>query len=353
MKIEKIFKYKILPKLIKIFYKPVKLNKNFFRKLSPKRIILIKIHHKIGDLILGTPVFRNLSERFPYATIDFLAGEYNAPAILNNIFINKIYIFKKPNKISNICYNIKLVLSLQKIKYDIGIIFSASSFSVTNSILGLFIKPKILIGLKSPEKLTNLTKVIYNYEILPPAQRINETRLYLKVIEPFIKNPKYKNEEIHLSSKEKRWAFIFLTKLLRTKNLNNIIGIHPGGTYFERRWPVENYIELIRRIPKNYKILLFTGKTEDIIVDNIIKSIPERKIYKLPSYLNFRQICAIQNYLCIFIGNDTGTLHSAAGVGVKSIGIYTSTNPKIWAPLNKNFIPLINPNVKKVLSHIF
>jgi len=352
MDLSKYFRYKILPIIFKFFFKREKVSETFLKGIKPKRIIMVKYHHKIGDLILGTPAFRNLKNKFPYAQIDFLAGEYNYPAVLNNCYINKIFIFKKMRGIKSIIYNIVLINRLRKIKYDLGIIFSASSFSVTNALIGFFINPSILIGLKSFRNLTDITSYLYNYEIELTEARLNETLLYLKTVEPVVGSIKYKNEEIHLSKEEKERGYFLIKDLFKSKKISfKIIGIHPGGTYIDRRWRIENYINLINRIPKNFKILIFKGRDEDELIDYLISKC-DREVYKLPKELSFREICAVQSYLYIFIGNDTGTLHSAAGVGTKVIGIYTSTEPEIWAPLNKNFVALKNPSVKEVLNYI-
>jgi len=67
----------------------------------------------------------------------------------------------------------------------------------------------------------------------------------------------------------------------------------------------------------------------------------EKNIIEIEKYFNetpvpFRKLVAIQKYLDLYIGNDTGLLHSAVATGIHCIGIYTATSPNIWGALNKN-----------------
>lgn len=255
--IERFFRYKFLPQIFRMLGKQQKIDLNFLKVYNPQKIILIKYHHKIGDMLLGTPVFKNLRKKYKKATIDFLAGSYNISALMNNKCIDNLYIYKKDLKY--LLCNFFLLKKLKQRRYDLGIILSASSFSVSNALLGYFIKPKVLIGLEAPAQKTNITKFIYNYEVPLPARRLNETELYLRVITPLIPRPEYKDEEIYLSAEEEK-----IGRKFRKKFKNKIlIGIHHGGTYPERQWKIENVIELIKRlIMHNYYVVLISGKSE-------------------------------------------------------------------------------------------
>ena len=59
------------------------------------RILFIQLG-RIGDMILSTPVFRAIKEKYPDAEINVIAGRHNYSVISNNPRINKIIIHKKP-----------------------------------------------------------------------------------------------------------------------------------------------------------------------------------------------------------------------------------------------------------------
>ncbi len=349
-RMEKYIRFKIIPHIIKILVYREKISPAYLKNYYPKKIILIKYHHKIGDLILGTPVFRNLKDKFPSAKIDFLAGHYNYPAVLNNPFLDNIFIFKTITSFSDLIHNLRLLWLLNKSRYNLGIIFSASSFSVSNALLGFFIHPKILMGLQAPTVKTKITKYLYQYEIPLPKNRINESLLYLKTISPLVPKPNFLSEEIYFSKAEEKIGKKFKNKY---KNLV-LIGIHHGGTYPDRMWPKKNIISLIHQLIKNkkIKIILFSGKGKELKDIQLLKKQLPENVSLLGYNQSFRILNVYQKYLDLFIGNDTGTLHSAVATGISCIGIYIQTDPKIWAGLNKNLIPLYRPSVNKVLQII-
>ncbi len=131
---------------------------------------------------------------------------------------------------------------------------------------------------------------------------------------------------------------------------DKLIGIHPGGTYVEKQWGTKKLISLISLIRKmkNVKIILFTGKHEDAFNTPILNKFKE--IPLIPD-LSFTGLAALQKEMDLFIANDTGTLHSACGVGIPVIGIYMTTSADQWAPLNKQIVKLHSPDVKTVYTH--
>ncbi|MGA2296363.1 MAG: lipopolysaccharide heptosyltransferase family protein, partial [FCB group bacterium] len=76
------------------------------------KILIVQLG-RIGDMILATPMFRAVREKYPDAEIHVLAGKHNFFVINNNPRIDKIYIHKK-----NPFNIIKNILALKKEKYD-------------------------------------------------------------------------------------------------------------------------------------------------------------------------------------------------------------------------------------------
>ena len=52
----------------------------------------------------------------------------------------------------------------------------------------------------------------------------------------------------------------------------------------------------------------------------------------------------------LYIGNDSGITHLAAAVGVPTIAIFMTTDPRVWAPRGDHVTILENPSVDDVLA---
>ena len=118
-----------------------------------------------------------------------------------------------------------------------------------------------------------------------------------------------------------------------------------------KRWPTHKWVELAQKILKDcdQKISLFHGLSQEesdqaIEVQKVIGS-------SRCELINHQQLSNIETMLgklkC-FISNDTGLLHICSAIGTPTIGLYTSTDPSIWAPYNKtNFLYRTNIFMEK------
>jgi heptosyltransferase-2 len=167
-----------------------------------------------------------------------------------------------------------------------------------------------------------------------------------------------KNVDIYLNALEqnKRWLqdsnLSSQTKIAYPQNNiknNNQIIIGIGSSGPTKRWPTENYIELIKKINnKNIKFYLAGGNNEieNQIANKIINEIKDNRIESLCS-LSIEEIMPIVNTSKLYIGNDTGFMHLSAGLNIPAIGLFGDT-PLSYANYTKNIIPIIPKNFETV-----
>ena len=167
-----------------------------------------------------------------------------------------------------------------------------------------------------------------------------------------------KNVDIYLNALEqnKRWLnnnnLSSQTKIAypHNNNKNNnqiIIGIGSSGS--TKKWPTENYIELIKRI-NNKKIKFFlaggNNEIENQIANKIIYETKENSVVSLCS-LTIEDIISVINSSKLYVGNDTGFMHLSAGLDIPAIGLF-GNSPLSYANYSKNILPIIPANFKKV-----
>jgi heptosyltransferase-2 len=167
-----------------------------------------------------------------------------------------------------------------------------------------------------------------------------------------------KNVDIYLNALEqnKRWLqdnnLSSQTKIAYPQNNNKnnnqiIVGIGSSGP--TKKWPTENYIELIKRISnKNITFYLAGGNNEieNQIANKIINESKENIIKSLCS-LSIEEIMPIINSSKLYVGNDTGFMHLSAGLNIPAIGLF-GDSPLSYANYTKNILPIIPENFKTV-----
>jgi heptosyltransferase-2 len=167
-----------------------------------------------------------------------------------------------------------------------------------------------------------------------------------------------KNVDIYINALEqnKRWLkdnnLSSQTKIAYHQNNiknNNQIIIGIGSSGPTKKWPTENYIELIKRINnKNITFYLAGGNNEieNQIANKIINEAKENRIESLCS-LSIEEIMPIISSSKLYVGNDTGFMHLSAGLNIPAIGLFGDT-PLSYANYTKNILPIIPENFKTV-----
>ena len=103
------------------------------------------------------------------------------------------------------------------------------------------------------------------------------------------------------------------------------------------RFHVSPYCKRDKRIKElKVHILLFHGPNELDLRDQFLNHLD------VPVYFekDLRKIASVFSCLSFFIGNDTGTTHIVAAVGVPLIVIFGPTPADEWKPWGKEFVAL-------------
>jgi ADP-heptose:LPS heptosyltransferase len=103
--------------------------------------------------------------------------------------------------------------------------------------------------------------------------------------------------------------------------------LNPGGGWKSKRWPPENYAQLIRHLRTEipWKILLTGSPDEEGLIQEILKLAATPSACYFPSTLV--QFIALARRACLFVGGDTGPMHLAAAVGTPIVAIFSASDP--------------------------
>lgn len=288
---------------------------------SIKRILLIRIQ-KIGDVLLTTPAVHSLRKQFPRAHITYLTGKTPKEALLNNPDIDEILVY-----VPGIFQKI-----IRRKSYDLAINFD----DVRESKMACFLsRAKYRIGLTGRRATAIKNMEIYN--ILPARLTAGYSVLdcFLNLIRSLGLKAYARKTRVYLTESEKKFA----RRYLKRHGLEdcNIAGIHPGGRDEEELWQAVNFARLADKLCAKcgFKVLIFQGQGEKTVVRKVYSNIREKdKVFIAPE-LPFRQYASLVDICNVFITHDRGPMHISAGLGVKTVGIFTSPVAQSWFPYKK------------------
>jgi heptosyltransferase II len=286
--------------------------------------------------------------------------------------MNKGLIIQTRPGVGDLCMFLPYIQQIKEHNKDFAFTLVTKKRTAAKQILKYDQSINQIIYLEDETISTTKSKINNFFKLLNFIKKNNFSKIYIMHFSIFwfllakisgIKNIyKYgilkKNVDIYLNALEqnKRWLqdlnLSSQTKIVypqnNSKNNNQIIiGIGSSGP--TKKWPTENYIELIKKInDKNIKFYLAGGNNEieNQIANKIINEIKENRIESLCS-LSIEEIMPIINSSKLYIGNDTGFMHLSAGLNIPAIGLFGDT-PLSYAKYNKNIFPIIPENFKTV-----
>jgi len=116
-----------------------------------------------------------------------------------------------------------------------------------------------------------------------------------------------------------------------------VIALGPGSKMPAKKWFAERYVEVCKRIvarAPGVGFAVFGSKAERADGDLLLSALGTPFIANLAGTTDIIESAAALSRCSLYLGNDTGTMHLAAAMGVPCVAIFTSReNRDSWHPL--------------------
>src|SRR5205085_2914365 len=116
-----------------------------------------------------------------------------------------------------------------------------------------------------------------------------------------------------------------------------LVCIHPTAGNEMKQWPAEFFAAVIDQLVggDGAQILLIGAPGEEETADEIVRRVRQPKsIISLVGKLGLNDLPALLAQVSLFLGNDSGPKHIAAGLGVPTVGVHAGTvDPREWGPI--------------------
>lgn len=205
-----------------------------------RRILIVRTD-RVGDVVMITPMLRELRKAFPDAFIATLTQPNTSEILLNNPNINKIVIddLKKENFR-------KVVRELRNYKFTDGLMVLPTERAAYQMFLA-GIGNRIGVGRKLYEVITFMKSVSRN-NYIPLRHEADYCMDLVRKLGVITDNIQ---PEIFISEEEKKWINKFYSVNNIDRNKFNII-LHSGSKNSAPNWSEEKYFELIKGIHNKF-----------------------------------------------------------------------------------------------------
>ena len=302
----------------------------------------------IGDTLLATPLLRVLRERNPEAIIDVAVMYAGAKDILHgNPHVNTIYFQNliKAKPMSNLGF----IGQLRKQKYDISINTHPQSkreYRVIARMIGAGLRLS-----HRHECSTWVDSLLVNREI-DQDYKVHCVQNNLNLLQ-LLGHPLPSEAvdcELFFTPEESNWAEDWVRRPeLQGKKL---VAVHVGSgktkNLILKRWPVENYVDLLRRLLAAHakiQVVLFGGPEEQEDNEQIWKTVQDSRLVPGKSR-SLKQAAALLKKCDVFLSVDNAFMHLAAAMKVpEQVVIESPTFNKTIEPWQRPFRLVPNPMV--------
>ena len=309
-------------------------------KNSINSILLLRDDGKIGDMVVSSFVYREIKKQYPNIKIGVVTRKGAIDIIKNNIYVDKIYEYKKSNS-----YLKKLAKEIAEEKYDL--LIDTSTILREKQIMFIN-KCKCRINLGVEKDNWGLFDVSISED-----SNAHITRRFVKILEKLgIKNIK-SNYDIQISDEAVNRVIEKIKKEEAIQEIENkkrtILNPYAASKHRSfNRENIEKIIKLLLKKTDDEIYILGHGENKKEVVD-IKNKINNGRVHYL-DLKGIEEVIALVQNSELVISPDTSIVHIGVGLDKKVIAIYrediVGNNSVLWGPNSDKAIQIFSKENK-------
>lgn len=282
-----------------------------------KRILIIQTAF-IGDVILCTPLVRNLRKIFPDSFLSFLLIPETKNVLENNPHLDEILVYDKRKK-EGISGFLQMLSRIRKGEFDLAVIPHRSMRSALLAYLS---------GI--PERIgfdRSAGSFLFTRKEGYPTET-HEVDRNLSLLSSISAESADASPELFPSPED----FSYVRQLLLDSGIreqDRIVGIAPGSVWATKRWLPERFAEVSQLLvdEKGAKIA-FIGSEDDLDICGRIADYMNGNPLVLAGRTSILQSAAMISLCKVVLSNDSAPVHIASAMKTPVAAIFGSTTPE-------------------------
>lgn len=260
--------------------------------------ILVVTLSNFGDVILTTPVIMGLAQKYPWARITVVVGPRARSVLQRSPEIYKIVIYDKK---ASLWKKLEFITELRKVKYD-------QVVDLRNTAI-----PFLVACRKRTPLFRKFSEV---------NMRDRHLEMLAKV-EPDISSP----PPFHFFNKADEMFALRALEVAGIREKSGWILVAPGAASERKRWPVQHFKEVIRRLHEKTgkRVLLVGTENERPVAESILAELPGI-VGVLCGDLVLSETAALIANASLVIANDSAIMHLGFELGTPTVGIFGPTD---------------------------
>ena len=258
--------------------------------------------NRLGDAVLTTGVLHYLLEREPDIPVTVICGSIPKSLFENIPGVERVIGIQKR----------RFSLHWPEVALKLGTVFWHRIVDFRGSLLGFLLGRHRHIwrgGQDDIHKAVANARLIGVNEPLPP--RISPTEEELKATQ--------------------KW-------LDPNKTRGPILALAPTANFYQKQWHYENYLRLAKELTaeggilEGARVAVFGAPGEEAQALPVVKALPDNQVIDLVGKTTPMEAAAVLSQCALFIGNDSGLMHTAVAVQIPTVALFGIGKPAVYGP---------------------
>jgi ADP-heptose:LPS heptosyltransferase len=304
------------------------------REMRFRRILVVRQHHQMGDMMLATPALRAIRERYPDAEIGVVTSGLNRDVLLNHPWVDHVFTLRKREPFGWF----RMLRDIRRTRFDLAIALHTMSFSFTTLMLTVLSGARVRIGSTRRDLGDSLTGSYLNLTLPLPGEAelatMNEAEHNLYPLRAVGIDTDKLSPLLVPSGASAEWADTFATEAWKPGTLR--LAVHPGAGKAENIWPPSNFADVVNQLAERFdvSVVAVEGPSDGGSVAAFLERVSAPATVARGRSIG--DAAALMQRADLVVCNDTGVMHVAAAAGARTLAIFGLTDPVRWAPRCEN-----------------
>lgn len=306
----------------------------------PRRIVIVRQHNQMGDMLCATPGFRAIRRTFPEARTLLITAPINDGVVRGNPDIDEILLFDKVAVRSSFGALRDFHRRLRAFDADVAFVLNTVSFSGTSAALAHLSGARFLVGGDSRPFGWSFSRWLYSLEMPTEREVVGHAIDHgLRPLEAIGMDVSHRLPVMVPGDEAEAAARRFLDTL----GPDAWAAVHPGAGKVENQWPPAFFARAIEALESwGAHVFLIEGPADGPATRATLDALgAERPVLR---DVSLRVVAAALQLSRVALVNDTGVMHVAGAVGVPAVAMFGPTPAASWEPPSPALVALQSPD---------
>jgi len=295
-----------------------------------ERILIIKLRY-IGDVLLSTPVLRNLRLHFPRAHLAMAVNAGTEPILRHNRRLDEILVLQRRdlkswNPVGRVAAPLRHVRWVRARQFDCVVDLTDADRS---ALLALASGAGTRVGFNAEGRWRGR---LYTHLARAAFPRQHTVDYQLEALRALGLEIRSRELELPLAPQEEAPAAAWLARQGLGEGAP-FLAFHPGARWWFKQWPAEHCAALADRVQGEDGLpVIFLGGSREAEFLAGVRARMRTQFRGDAGGLELLEMAAVLRRARAFVGNDNGPMHIAAALGTPVVALFGPSDPQEWGP---------------------